>query len=210
MNIRFSALGLILAVPLLLSAAEPAVAQGRPGAGVARQDTTRMRQARPHMGPRAGRAAMMRGGGMMGADHLGPGRLLGLKDELALTDQQVQQLEKLRDGHHSLMQAQSEKMREVGGAMREARSNRDWKALEQGIDEGAKLRVGMAKSIVQLERQSLEVLNSEQRGKYDFWQEGARLFRRQGMQRGMRGREMRRPGMQRMRRAAPPDSASNR
>jgi Spy/CpxP family protein refolding chaperone len=192
MNKRNLALGISLALAIVLTSADTALAQ---------QDTTSaVRRARMgaqlHRGARPGRA-MMRGAafgaqGRMGAGHLGARMLIGLKDELQLTDDQVGQLEKIHEGHRSLMQAQMQNMGELRESMREARQARDWEALEKAIDEGAKLHTGMAKGRLNVERQSLEVLNDEQRQKFETWQEGARLFRRQGLRhrQEMRGERM--------------------
>ena len=99
-------------------------------------------------------------------------------------------------------------MRDLRESLREARQARDWDALEKAIDEGAKLHSGMAKGLVNVERQSLEVLSDQQRQKYETWQEGARLFRRQGLRhrQEMRGERMeQRP--RRQGRGVPPGSA---
>lgn len=194
MNIRFSALATIVAAALVLASTDFASAQAGPPAGaVAEQDTaqaragTRARARRPGMMGRQ-RAMMLRGG------QAGPRALIGLKDELALSEDQVARLEKIRDDHRSQMQSQAEKARELTQALQEARRNRDWNAIEKGIDELGKQRTAMAKSQLNVQRQSLNVLTAQQRSKFETWQEGARLFQRErfrGMRELMRGQRMR-------------------
>jgi Spy/CpxP family protein refolding chaperone len=132
----------------------------------------------------------------MGAGHIGPRMLTGLKEELALSEEQLGQLEKIHEDHHALMQAQMQNMRDLQESLREARSERDWDTLNQKIDEAANLRTGMAKGLVNVEKLSWEVLNDDQREKYATWQEGARLFQRQRM-RGRREMGQQGMGMQR-------------
>jgi hypothetical protein len=209
MKSRIFAVGATLAAALFLAVAFTQSA-------VAQQDTTQAGMRRMHRGMRIhadstmpgmgmrsmrGMRGMQRMGGvramrgMHRAGHVGPHMLIGLKGELELTDDQVGQLEKLAEGHHALMQAQMENIRDLAESMRTARAENDFEALEKGIDEGAKLRSGMAKGMLTLEKQTLEVLSDAQRTKFETWQEGAQLFRRQGRQmrehmRGM-GRGMR-------------------
>jgi Spy/CpxP family protein refolding chaperone len=209
MKIRVAANGLALGLAALLALA---------GTVPAQQDTA---QAAPHVRGRGhgmgmGMGMMMRGGGMGGfmrADHVGPPLLLGLKDELGLSEEQVSRLEKIHEDHRALMKGQMEKLREHRETVGKARAERDWKALEKAIDESAELRAGLAKGILNVERQSLGVLTDAQREKFETWQEGARLLREQRMKhmrhmrgQGMRGRGMGEQGMQRHRRGARPES----
>jgi Spy/CpxP family protein refolding chaperone len=185
MKTTISAIGLILALPiaLSLSSAGPAAAQ--------QQDTATARQPWGMRGMRAhGRmGAGMRAGpglragvrGMMRAGHVGPRMFLGLKEELGLSDEQVSRLEKIQEDHHALMQAQMENLRDLRDSLGQARMDRDWDAVNSKLDEQSNLITGIQKGIVNVERQSWEVLNDEQREKFGTWQEGARLFRRQGM-----------------------------
>ncbi len=148
---------------------------------------------RSMQGMRMGMGGTMRG--MFGFNHVGPRMFIGLKDELELTDGQVSQLEKIHEGHHSLMMAQQEALqqqREIGA---KAQAERDWDAVENSIDQGTNILNGMQKGLVQVERQTWDVLTAEQREKFNTWQEGARLMQRQrnqgmrewrGMQRRMR------------------------
>jgi len=130
--------------------------------------------------------------GMSGFNHVGPRMFIGLKDELALTEEQVNQLEKIHEGHHSLMMAQQEALKKQREAGAKAQAERDWEAVEASIDEGTKVFNGMLKGLVQVERQTWDVLSADQREKFNTWQEGARLMRRQWGQ-GMReGRGMQR------------------
>jgi hypothetical protein len=208
MKTRLFAIGTLLALPLFLSAA---VAQS----ALAQQDTTQAGMRRMHRGMRMHADSAMRGMGMRsmrsmrgmqrmggmramrGANHIGPHMLIGLKSELELTDDQVARLEKIGEDHRALMQAQMQNMQNLRESMLKARAENDFAALEKGIDEGAKLRSGMAKGMLNVEKQTLEVLSDAQQTKYETWQEGARLFRRQGRQmrehmRGMgRGMQMR-------------------
>ena len=140
-------------------------------------------------GMQMGMAGSMRG--MAGSNHVGPQMFIGLKDELVLTDEQVGQLEKLHEGHHSLMMAQQEALKKQREAGAKAQAERDWDAVEKSIDEGTKILNGMQKGLVQVERQTWDVLTAEQRVTFDTWQEGARLMqrqRRQGMRSGMQRR----------------------
>lgn len=190
MKIRFSALGLVLALPLLLSTADIAAAQ-------AEQDTAKTWRGR---GMRRGAAMGLHGRQFMRGGHLGPGALIGVKDDLGLSEDQVAQLEKIREDHHALMQAQIKRLGEHREAMQKAKAEGDWDALESGIEEGANLQAGIARGLLNVQRQSLEVLSDEQRTKFETWQEGARVFGRQRLEQrqSMRGHGMRRG--QRMRR----------
>lgn len=149
--------------------------------------------------------------GMMGPHHVGPGILLALKGELGLTDDQVSRLEKIRADHHPLMEGMRKSMEELHESMVKARSERDWSALESAIDGMAGLQADMAKSHLNVERESLQVLNESQRQKLETWEEGARLFRHRWLQ----GRpHMQAPGMgvgsmHQHHRAAPPLPPSN-
>lgn len=197
MNRRIAGIVTALALPGVLLAAELASAQDT----TQTQFPMRARVHRMDMGPGMGMGFGAGMGGLM-RGHAGPAMLLGLKEELGLSAEQVGRLTELRDEHHSLMQAQMQNATELRTSLREARIENDWDALENGIDEMARLGTGMAKSILNVERQSLVLLNDEQRQKFETWQQGHRLFQRQGMRarghmRGMmRGRGMRgmRPG----------------
>ncbi len=210
MNRRLAAIGLALALPLALSLGDTASAQTRTRAVRAQQDTTRAGQIGPRRGMRGG---WMRGGPGFGrapafaAMHVGPHQLLGLREELGLSEDQVSQLEKIHEGHQSLMQEQMQQLRTLQDSLREARIRNDYAALDNGIDERAKLEVGIAKGLLNVERQSLQVLNDEQRSKFETWQEGVRVFRRQGIERRreMRGQGMRGRGMRRQSRQPPPN-----
>lgn len=200
MNTRVAAFGMALALPVLLSASDIGLAQQ---AQSAQQDTAQTWRGR----------GMWRGGGtglrarqFMRRGHAGPMMFLNVKEELGLSEQQVAQLEKIREGHHALMQAQMKQLSDHREAMRKARAEDDWDALQEGIEEGANLQAGIARGLLNVERQSLEVLNDEQRSKFETWQEGVRVFGRQRMQRrqdaqrqGTRGVRMRRH-----RQSAPP------
>ncbi|MEE9132120.1 MAG: Spy/CpxP family protein refolding chaperone [Gemmatimonadota bacterium] len=222
MKTKIAAVGTILALPILLAAAAAPTFAEADASVLAPQDTAQAKQAQPgarrghgmRMGSGMGMQGMgrqgMRGmmGGIMGADHVGPRMLLGLKSELELTDDQVSRLEKIHEGHHALMQAQMENLQTLRESLQKARAARDWDAVSKAIDEGSRLRTGMAQGIVNVERQSWDVLSATQRETFDTWQEGARLFRQQRMRgsRQMRGRQM---GMRRCRWAAPADSAQS-
>ena len=130
-------------------------------------------------------------GGLSGFDHVGPRMFIGLKDELGLSEEQVGQLEKIHEGHHSLMMAQQEALANQREAGAKARADRDWSAVESSIDEGTKVLNGMLKGLVEVERQTWDVLTAEQREKFAAWQEGARLLQRQRRQ-GMRSEMQRR------------------
>ena len=148
----------------------------------------------------------LRGRQFMRGGHLGPMMLIGVKEELGLSEQQVAQLEKIREDHHALMQAQMKQLADHREAMRKARENDDWDALQKGIDEGADLQAGIARGLLNVERQSLEVLTTDQRNKFETWREGLRVFGRERMQHRweMRGQGMRGMRMQRHRQPAPP------
>jgi Spy/CpxP family protein refolding chaperone len=157
------------------------------------QDSVLPGRGMPLRGPRG--MASMRGigmgaRGMFGFNHVGPRMLIGLRDELGLTDDQVSQLEAIQEGHHSLMMAQQEALKVQREAGAEARAERDWAAVEASIDEGTNVLSGMLKGLVQVERQTWDVLTVDQREKFSTWQEGARLMQRQRRQ-GLRS-EMRR------------------
>ncbi|MGD8868384.1 MAG: Spy/CpxP family protein refolding chaperone [Gemmatimonadales bacterium] len=199
MNIRFAALGWALVLPVLLSVADVASAQQAQSS----QDTAQTWRGRG-MGRGAGMG--LRRGHFMRGGHVGPMMIIGVKDELGLSEQQVARLEKIREDHHALMQAQMKQLADHREAMRQARENDDWDALQKGIDDGAKLQAGIARGLLNVERQSLEVLSAEQRNKFETWQEGLRVFGRQRMlhRQEMRGRGMRGMRMQRHRQPAPP------
>jgi hypothetical protein len=200
MNTRIAAFGLALALPILLSAADVASAQQ---AQSAQQDTAQTWRGR---GMRRGGAIGMRARQFMRGGHVGPMVLMGVKEELGLSEQQVAQLEKLREDHHALMQAQMKQLADHREAMRKARENNDWAALEKGIADGANLQAGVARGLLNVERQSLEVLSADQRTKFETWREGVRVFGRQRMQhrQEMQGQGMRGMRMQRHRQPAPP------
>jgi Spy/CpxP family protein refolding chaperone len=195
MNIRFPALGLTLALPLLLWTADIAAAQ-------AEQDTAQTWRGR---GMRRGAAMGLRGRQFMRGGHVGPRALIGAKDDLGLSEDQVAQLEKIHEDHYALMQAQMQRMTEHREAMKKAREEGDWDALESGIEEGANLQAGIARGLLNVQRQSLGVLNDEQRTKFETWQEGVRMYWRQRFDRrqDMRGRGMRR-GQRMQRHQQPP------
>jgi hypothetical protein len=124
--------------------------------------------------------------------------LIGFKDDLELSEEQIGRLEELGEGHQALMQAQMERLQEHREAMRQARAESDYEALERLIDEGAELQAGVARGLLNVERESLDVLTDAQREKYTAWREGIEIFRRQQRDRwrqdresGMRGRGMR-------------------
>lgn len=198
MNIRLATFGLALALPLLLSTGD--VASGQE-AQKAQQDTAQTWRGRGmHRAAGTGLQArqFMRGG------HVGPMMLVGVKEELGLSEEQVAQLEKIREEHHSLMQAQVKQLADHREAMRKARTENDWDALQEGIEEGSNLRAGIARGLLNVERQSLDVLSADQRGKFETWQEGVRVLGRQRMQfrQEMRGHGMR--GMRLQRHRQPP------
>ncbi len=188
--------GAALGLAVLLAIAGPALAQ---------QDTARagmgrgMGQGHGMMGGQMGMGMMMRMGGMHGGmsgmmrGHLGPPVLLGLKEELGLSDEQVGRLEKIRDEHRKRVRDQMKKLQSERKALREARRKGDWDALEKGIDEASRLRAEMAKEMLGVERRSLGVLTDAQRQKVETWREGARLLGAQWMKhrRQMRGMMMR-------------------
>jgi Spy/CpxP family protein refolding chaperone len=158
------------------------------------QDTTaQMRRAHRGMMHQVGRqgrmgmhgmrqgARQMRMGARMGSAHLGPHFLIGLKDDLELTEQQVTQLEGVHTSHQALMTGMHEQMQKQAEALAEARKADDFDAMESVIDEISRLRTAQAKSFIDVERQTLGVLTDEQRQQFDTWKEGAAVFRRQGM-----------------------------
>ncbi len=177
------------------------------------QDTTRTRGMRARrgvhsemMGQRMGQRNVGRAG-MRGAGHIGPHMLLGFKEELELSEEQVGRLEQIGEDHQALMDAQMERLREHREAMQQARADSDYDALERLIEEGAELQTGVARGLLEVERGSLDVLTDAQREKYTAWREGIEIFRRQqrdrwrqDRDRGMRGRGTR----QRQRQPQPP------
>jgi hypothetical protein len=133
--------------------------------------------------------------------------LLGFKEELELSEEQVGRLEQIGEDHQALMDAQMERLREHREAMQQARADSDYDALERLIEEGAELQTGVARGLLEVERGSLDVLTDAQREKYTAWREGIEIFRRQqrdrwrqDRDRGMRGRGTR----QRQRQPQPP------
>jgi hypothetical protein len=133
--------------------------------------------------------------------------LLGFKEELELSDEQVGRLEQIGEDHQALMQAQMERLSAHREAMQQARAESDYDALARLIEEGAELQTGVARGLLEVERGSLDVLTDAQREKYTAWREGIEIFRRQqrdrwrqDRDRGMRGRGMR----QRQRQPEPP------
>ncbi|UCC83330.1 MAG: Spy/CpxP family protein refolding chaperone [Gemmatimonadota bacterium] len=168
------------------------------------EDTTRTRGMRARRGVHSGMMGQRMGqrgvdrAGWGRAGHVGPHMLLGFKEELELTDQQVEQLEQLGEGHRALMQAQMERLQEHREAVRQARAESDYDALERLIEEGAELQAGVARGLLNVERETLDVLTDGQREKYTAWREGIEIFRRhqrdrwrQDRESGMRGRGMR-------------------
>lgn len=200
MNIRLATFGLALALPLLSSTVGVASAQE---AQSAQQDTAQTWRGR---GMRRAAEAGLPARQFMRGGHAGPLMILGAKEELGLSEEQVAQLEKIREEHHSLMQAQIKQLSDHREAMRKARAEDDWDALQEGIEEGANLHAGIARGLLNVERQSLDVLSADQRGKFETWQEGVRVLGRQRMQhrQTMRAPGMRGMRMQRHRQPTPP------
>jgi Spy/CpxP family protein refolding chaperone len=192
---RIPVIGLALLLPALLFAA-PATAQQ--DTAQARSRMMRRGMHRMHEGGTMGMMGQM-GAMRMGADHVGPRLLIDLKSELQLSDDQVARLEKIRDEHHSVMQGMHENMMDLREKMWSARSENDWSALENLIDQRADLQARIAKSLLNVERQSLDVLSADQRQKVETWQQGHRLLRRHLMPegRGMMGPDTTGPGMRR-------------
>lgn len=188
MNIRVPALGLTVALALVLSTTDTAMAQARQRA------------------PLGQRGMGLRARALAGPAHVGPGMLLRLKSELELSDEQVGRLEKLQEDHQTAMEAMRDRLSEMRESVAEARSERDWDALENSIDEFARLGAERAKSFLNLERESLGVLNDEQREKLDALQGAARLLREQRFHRwqDMRGRMRRDRGLRWRRLPVPP------
>jgi len=168
------------------------------------QDTTRTRGIRPGRGMLPGMMGQWMGqrnlgrAGMRGAGHFGPYMLLRFKEELELSDQQVERLEQLGEDHRALLQAQTERLREHREAVQQARAESDYDALERLIEEGAELHTEVARGLLNIERGSLDVLTDAQREKYTTWREGIGILRRHQMDlwrqhrdRGMRGLGMR-------------------
>ncbi|KPK81070.1 MAG: hypothetical protein AMS25_07885 [Gemmatimonas sp. SM23_52] len=186
MNIRVAALGLTLALALVLSTSEVAVAQARQRAPRSRARALAVPLGQHGMGLRA-RA-------LTGPGHVGPGLLLRLKSELELSNEQVGRLEKLQEDHGTAMETMRDRLAEMRESFAKARSERDWDALENAIDEFARLGAERAKSFLSLERESLGLLNDEQREKLDTLQGAARLLREQRFHRWQdmrRGRGLR-------------------
>ena len=132
----------------------------------------------------------MMGQGMMGAGMMvhgmqagmyAPGFLLGLKSQLGLSDDQAKRLEGIQSGLRTAMQSQGQKLRDVHDSLIQARQKEDWSAVENGIDQAAKLQAGAAKAQVEAVKKTLAVLSPEQRQKLDSWRQGAMMFQ-QGMQ----------------------------
>jgi Spy/CpxP family protein refolding chaperone len=202
------ALATVLTLPALLAVSGTALGQN--------QDTTSARgmwgrrgMQQGMMGQRMGRMGERYLGrvGMRGAGHIGPHQLLAFKDDLELSDQQVAQLEQIGEQHQAAMQQQLERLRAHREAMQQARAESDYDALERLIGEGAELRAEVARGLLNVERQSLDVLTDAQREKYTAWREGVEIMRRHRMDRwrqdrdrGMRGRGM----QQRLRQPPPP------
>ncbi|HSG80787.1 MAG TPA: Spy/CpxP family protein refolding chaperone [Gemmatimonadota bacterium] len=182
MNIRVNALA-ALALAALLAVPALGVAQE------ADQDaatTHRMHRGMMREAGEAGHMQMGRGmrqGMRMGGGHLGPHFLIGLKDELELSGEQVAQLEGIHESHYALMTGMREQMEKGHEALMEARKADDYGAMESAIDELARLRTAQAKSFIDVERQTMGVLTDAQRQQFETWKEGAQLFRRHGMQR---------------------------
>ncbi len=219
MNTKLAALVAAFAVAFLGAPELAQVAGGEPGSAWAQQDTTQADQVVPRrgarrMGPRAGmRGARMGRGLQAGPGHTGPRMMLGLKSELGLSDAQVGRLEKIHEDHRALMESSRSQLQAVHESLAKARQERDYDAMEKGIDELGKLRMAMAKSGLNVERQSLGVLNDAQRQKLETWQEGARLLRQQRAQRwqewrGERQGQRQRERLRRERRAPPPNPQS--
>lgn len=139
-------------------------------------------------------------GARLGRAHVGPHFLIGLKDDLELSDEQVAQLEGVHESHQALMTGMREQLQEQAEALREARQADDYDAMEEAIDEMARLRTAQAKSFIDVERQTLNALTDTQRQKFETWKEGAQVFRRQGMRQMRRFMDEERRGMRMQRR----------
>ncbi|MGD2151744.1 MAG: Spy/CpxP family protein refolding chaperone [Gemmatimonadales bacterium] len=202
---KILALATVLTLPALLAVSGTALGQ--------QQDTTQARGMRARRGAQPGMMGQRMGlrefgrGGMRGVTRVGPYMLLRFKEELELSDQQVERLEELGEGHRALMEAQIERLREHREAVQEARAENDYGALERLIEEGAELHAEMGRGLLDVERRSLDVLTDAQREKYVAWREGIEIMRRQRIDRwrqdrdrGMRGRGIR----QRQRLPQPP------
>ncbi len=187
MNIRLPAAA-ALALAALLAVPTPGAAQE------AEQDTATMRRAHRGMMRQMGRQGMqgrgmrqgmhqgMRMGARMGGGHLGPHFLIGLKDDLELSDEQVTQLEGVHESHQALMTGMREQLEKGHEALMEARAANDYDAMESAIDDVSRLRTAQAKSFIDVERQTMGVLTDAQREKFEAWKEGAAILRRQGRQ----------------------------
>lgn len=127
----------------------------------------------------------MMGGGMMGhgmqAGMYAPEFLLGLKDQLGLSDAQAKSLEGVRTDLQTAMRAQMQKLRDLHNSLIQAREKEDWSALESGIDQATKLQADVAKAQIEAVKKTLGVLNAEQRQKLESWRQGAMMYQ-QGMQ----------------------------
>lgn len=141
-------------------------------------------------GMHGGMGGAMMGHSMMRADMMGHGMmtgtfapqfLLGLRDELGLSDDQAARLEETQDELRSAMQARAQELHDLHDSLMQARENEDWGALEDGIDRAAELQAELAKARVESARETLAVLSAEQRQKLESWRQGALMYR-QGMQ----------------------------
>ena len=121
-------------------------------------------------------------GAGMGGGHLGPHLMIGLKDDLELSAEQVTQLEGVHESHYALMTGMREQLEKGREALLEAREANDYDAMESAIDDMSRMRTAQAKSFIDVERQTLSVLTDAQRQQFETWKEGADLFRRQGRQ----------------------------
>ena len=184
MNIRIPAAAALALAALLVVPAPGAAQEADP-------DTATMRRAHRGMMGQMGWQGHMHGHGMrqgtrmgagMGGGHLGPHLMIGLKDDLELSAEQVTQLEGVHESHQALMTGMREQLEKGHEALMEARKANDYDAMESAIDDVSRLRTAQAKSFIDVERQTMGVLTDAQREKFEAWKEGAAVLRRQGRQ----------------------------
>ena len=163
------ATSLLLSATVLAAAQEPPAGPPRPRAEAA----PRPRPAMDRMGMRGGPARM----------------LLAMRDQLALTDEQVRRLEALAATQRDALRPNEPAMLRARADLMEATQKDDLVAARAAMDRMARLRTDAAMAQLQARKAARDVLTPEQRTRLE--DRGAMAMRRMPMMRERR--EMRGP-----------------
>ncbi|MFW6205697.1 MAG: Spy/CpxP family protein refolding chaperone [Gemmatimonadota bacterium] len=175
----------VLAALALMAA--PAMAQGHHGARADSSRGTGMMQGHPGM-MQGGMMQMMHGqGGMMMGMAMGPGMVLQLRESLELTDDQVTQLEALRDSAQATMrQHMMQGMQGMHAASESLSSDSpDLDAYETRLREAMNHMVLAHTAMAEAGVEARQVLTAEQRERLSLAREMMQEMRGGMMDRGM-------------------------